>query len=414
MKILFISRRFYPEILGGGQISPLYIAKALANMGHKVRVCTFKDTPGDKEEVVEGIPISRLHMPKLKFLSKFSNVDYMYLNMAKLSSKIIRREKPDVLHLLNLESIPFSAYYYKKKFRLPITATVNGPLFGCFTGDAIDYRGDICMDCKVFKRFRCSVKKWGSLRGSLYYGYSHWYMRLYRFSYKYVDNFFVVSKAMQPFLINMGVPERKIKLIHNPVQINNKIKTSLKDKLGLKGKKVILYVGRLSKLKGVQYTLEAMSNIDNAVFLVIGEKRGDYSYFFKLSKNLNLKEKVKFIGFVQHEKIGQYYSIADLAVLLGEYYEPLSRFLLESCSYGLPIVARNIGGNSDIVEDGKNGILLDDCNPETVSKAILQILSDNRLYKKMSDNCIKKIKSQYLPEIIGKKLVLNYRQLVHT
>jgi glycosyltransferase involved in cell wall biosynthesis len=163
MKVMFISRRFYPDVLGGGEISAFYIARAVKKQGKNVVVCTFTNKKL-KIEIMDGIKVYRIPIPKIK-LSRLSNLDYMYFQMAKLASKFIEKEKPQILHLLNFESVPFSAIYYKKKFKIPIVATVNGPLFGCYTGLSIDYKKEVCTNCRVFKRYFCSVDKWGYLQG---------------------------------------------------------------------------------------------------------------------------------------------------------------------------------------------------------------------------------------------------------
>ena len=110
----------------------------------------------------------------------------------------------------------------KKKLKCPIVATVNGPNFGCFVQNGIDYNRDTCIDCKLGKRFLCSTKNWGTLKGITYYGYSLWYMNMLKTSYKYIDKFFAVSSAMVPLLNNMGVPENKIVVINNSIEIKKK------------------------------------------------------------------------------------------------------------------------------------------------------------------------------------------------
>ncbi|MFH2021122.1 MAG: glycosyltransferase family 4 protein [archaeon] len=391
MNVVFISRRFYPEVVGGGQLSGFYIAKSVKNQGNKVDVITFSDK--NKEIVIDGIKIHVLKISTLNSFPKLSNMDYMYIQMARLSSKHIRKIDPDIIHLLNWESIPLSAVYYKLRFRKRIVATANGPIFGCFTQNSIDYNGRTCINCQVLKRLRCATSNWGSVKGLFYYLYSLYFMNMLKFSYKYVDSFAAVSSAMVPLLENIGIPRKKIEIIHNPVEIKKKEQTDLKKRLGIKGK-VIIYVGRLAKAKGVQHTINAMRDV-NATFLVIGEKRDYYDKLNQLVKELKLEKKVIFVGFVENNRLVDYYSIADAAVHVPDFFEPYSRFLIEACSFGIPIVASNIGGNKDII-DG-NGILVQKI--ETLSVSINGVLSKANVYK---NNSLKLARELSL-DSIGKK-----------
>lgn len=398
MKVLYISRRFYPEVIGGGQVSGLFIAKSLKAQGCEVYVCTF--TEGKYRELdIDGVKIFQIPIKKLNFSPRLSNMDFMYFEMAIHASKIIDKVRPDVIHLLNFESIPGAAIYYKLKYKIPIYATVNGPGFGCFVQSAIDYKEDICIKCRVFKRYFCSKKYWG-LKGNLYYIYSLWYMGLLRLSYNYVDKFFAVSHAMVPVLTNIGVKEKNISIIYNPIEPMKIRSTGLKKKLGIENKKIILFIGRLTKAKGVENVIKSMVGIDNAIYLVVGKKTNDYNEFQRLVDNLGLNDKVLFTDYVDHKEIVEYYSIADVCVLVERFYEPLSRFLLEATVYGVPIITNDVGSNKEVAYFNKKiNHIVKYGNIEELRTTILKVLKSNK--KGVAPNFLS-------PEIIGKKIYAEY------
>jgi len=233
---------------------------------------------------------------------------------------------------------------------------------------------------------------------------------LLKISYKYVNNFFAVSNSMTPVLKNMGVPSKKISIIHNPINEKRKEKTDLKKRLGITSKKVILYAGRLSKEKGIQHTIRALKHIKDSVFLIIGEKRDYYSELVKLVHKLRLDKKVRFVGYVENNKLGEFYSISNVVSFPCNLYESLSRMLLESLAFGVPIVASNIAGNKDIIIQGKNGYLLDKVDPLSLSNAINKILKNPQLENKMVSECRKKI-CEFIPETIGLKLLEEYKRV---
>ena len=356
MRILFISRRFYPNIVGGGEISAYYLAKSVKLQGHEVFVLTFTNDKEVKIQKTDGITIFQVPLPRLKNFKILSGMDYMYLQIAKLSLKYGKKIQPDLIHLLNFVSIHLTSIYLKKKLKCPIVATVNGPNFGCFVQNGIDYNRNSCVNCKLGKRFLCSVNHWGNMKGSVYYGYSLWYMSMLKKSYQYIDKFFAVSSAMVPLLNNMNVPNKKIVVIHNPIEIKKKIKTNLKKKLCKNNKKIILYAGRLAHDKGIEQTLHAIKEIKNVVYIIVGKKKGQYSYFKELTIKLKIQNKVKFIGYVDNKDLIKYYSIADLVLLPCSVYESLSRMLIEALSFGIPLIANDVGGNKDIITNQVNGV----------------------------------------------------------
>lgn len=407
MKILFVSRRFFPEMTGGGQISALRIAQAVQDQGTTVQVLTFTDKK-DFEEKVKGVKVIRKKMPSLKMARRFSNLDYMYWQMRDQTEKIVEQFKPDVVHLLNFESIPYTAQRLKKRWpNLVITATVNGPIFGCFTQLGIDWRDNPCLKCTVGKRFLDCFSRWG-IRGPIYWLYSLWYMPLLRRSYKSVDKFFIVSKAMSPILSGMKVPESKMQVIHNPIDIFPKKKSNLKKKLKIGNRKVILYAGRVEKDKGVHTVIEAMKKVDNAVFVIVGWGK-DIQEFKELASDIS--ERVKFIGYVKPKELAEYYSIADLVAFPCTIYESLSRMLLEAASYSVPLIVSDRGGNSEIVQSGYNGVVLKQNTVDELAKQIKRLVDNNQLRKRMGQNAKKSIKENFSPKKIGKKLVDAYTRI---
>ncbi|HDJ89113.1 MAG TPA: glycosyltransferase family 1 protein [Thermoprotei archaeon] len=420
MRILFITRRFYPDIIGGGEVSAYHIAKSLVDLDNDVFVLTF--TEGKfKKEIIDGIKIYRypIFYTKIPILSHFLNLEGMYIQMAYRTLKFLDKIKPDVVHLLNIESIFFTSFILKIK-GIPSFATINGPMISCYVGDCVDYRGNSCIKCSPKKMFFCIMNK-GKTSFIGYFGrffkfiYGVFHILELKFFAKKIDKLFPVSKAIKKLLIENGFNEDKLEVIHNPIPISDKIKTNLKEKLNIQNRRVILYAGRVTEEKGVHRVVEAMRYIDNAIFLIVG--RGSYCrvktpYYKSLEemvKKYDLKEKVKFIGYVEPDNMKEYYSIADLVVLPCTIYESLSRMLLEACSYGIPIIASNVGGNSEIVEDGKNGILLKTLETEELVKAIKYILENPKIYEEMSKYCKEKVRKKFSLEIIGGKILDEYK-----
>jgi len=144
--------------------------------------------------------------------------------------------------------------------------------------------------------------------------------------------------------------------------------------------KVILYVGRLERLKGLDTLLEAISLLEqrDINLLVVGGLYNleELSRLKKICRNLDLDQNVHFIGSINRKELKYYYNSSDLCVL-PSYYESFGLSALEASACGIPVIASKRGGLSSIVLDKKTGYLLQwRCPGPFVDK--LEILLNNR------------------------------------
>ncbi|MBH59814.1 MAG: hypothetical protein CL907_01345 [Dehalococcoidia bacterium] len=125
--------------------------------------------------------------------------------------------------------------------------------------------------------------------------------------------------------------------------------------------KTILYVGRLERLKGLDTLLEALSQLEqkDINLLVVGGLYNleEVSRLKRICRNLDLDQKVHFLGSVTRRELKYYYNSSDVCVL-PSYYESFGLSALEAAACGVPVIASKRGGLSSIVLDKKTGYLL--------------------------------------------------------
>lgn len=150
------------------------------------------------------------------------------------------------------------------------------------------------------------------------------------------------------------------------------------------GKQIVLYVGKLIEVKGVEYLLRAFAQVlsqNPKVFLVLigdGDRRRDLE---QEAKRLKIARSVEFLGALPHSEIIPNYQMADLVVLpsivtsRGE-TEGMPVVILEAFASGKPVVASRIGSIEDVIEDGKNGILVPPRDPGALADGILRLLRE--------------------------------------
>ncbi len=414
MKLLLVSRRYYPEVIGGGQISAHAIAQALVCAGHDVRVLTFNANNKRIDEKINGVTIVRLPIRELTFFPRLSNLEWMYYEMRRQTQAYLSEFTPDLIHALNGESVPAIAPL-SKKVGIPFVATVNGPWFFCFPGEGVDSKGNDCLGCTVKQRFTESILKWGcegflsKIKAFFYFMYSYPHMYLIQKSLRQASMLLPVSNGFAHRLIKLGYPKEKIRVTHNPMTSHRKVFTQIKQQLSIpSNNKIILFAGRLTETKGVQNMIKALTNLPTVHAIIVG--KGPYEQVLKqLSQDLRVANRVHFTGFINPDNIKFYYSVADIVIMAGTFYEALGRMLLEACSYGVPVIATNKAGNPDIIEHGKNGYLLETQEIAELVECILKILKYPARAKAMGIAGQKKIATEFVPSRIAKDLTLAYQ-----
>lgn len=132
--------------------------------------------------------------------------------------------------------------------------------------------------------------------------------------------------------------------------------------LNLNGEKVLLYVGRLERLKGIDTLFKAVAQLDHPDGIrlyVAGGSRGapGMRRLLCLARDLGIRHKVKFLGSIPQERLKTYYNAADICVL-PSYYESFGFAALEAAACGKPVVASRVGGLTTVVKDGVTGFLV--------------------------------------------------------
>lgn len=212
-------------------------------------------------------------------------------------------------------------------------------------------------------------------------------IRLYQWietkSLKFIDAVVLVNKAMlsKPRIKNYNV--KKFYIINNGIPINgyrdNNCELDSEIAAFCKEGFVVGSIGRLSEEKGFDYLIEAVNllakKIDNLKLIIIGEgpKR---EYLYKKTVTLKLADRIFLPG---HRNCGsKYLPLLDVFVL-PSLNEGLPITILEAMMAKTPIVATRVGGIPDVLQNGKGGLLIEPCNPQSLAKAIMEIRENKRL-----------------------------------
>jgi D-inositol-3-phosphate glycosyltransferase len=187
--------------------------------------------------------------------------------------------------------------------------------------------------------------------------------------------------------------------------------------------RMVLFVGRIEPLKGVDTLIQAMSCLQlkdgHKVHLaIIGgdpsaspqEMSAEMTRLQKLCDDLCVGQLVVFLGKRDQDRLPYYYSAAELLVM-PSHYESFGMVALEAMACGTPVIASEVGGLAYLVRDGETGFTVPDQEPELLSEKINWLLDDHDLHRTMSERAVEYAQA-YAWEKVAAQIVDVYKELL--
>ncbi len=200
---------------------------------------------------------------------------------------------------------------------------------------------------------------------------------------------FVSKEALQDGCTRLRIPKEKAVMIYNPIvddTLLGRSKEAVKHPwfIERKAQPIILAVGRLTRQKGFSYLLEALCRVRESVparLAIIGEGE-EHQRLITLTETLGLKDEVLFLGFQSNPY--KFMARADVFAL-SSLYEGLPTVLVEAMACGVPVISmRCPSGPEEIITDGVNGLLVPPADPHALAEAIVKMLTNPEMARKMA------------------------------
>ncbi len=202
----------------------------------------------------------------------------------------------------------------------------------------------------------------------------------------------ISNNVEQKWNHKMVLPFKKSYVLHTGSLIDSP--SDYKKSFSSKGAN-ILFAGRLIESKGVQDLIRGLNligdNIGEYHLDVVGS--GPYKSELESLANQMIPGKVSFVGFVNN--IEEYYKKADLCVFPSYEFEGLMNVVIESMSFGCPVITTSGNGNEEIIEDGVDGYIVESKNIKFLSNKIASVILNKDDMYKISTNAVKKIRNNF-------------------
>ena len=158
-------------------------------------------------------------------------------------------------------------------------------------------------------------------------------------------------------------------------------------RLGHPGRRVLLFVGRIQPLKGLDLAVQALAEIDDAVLWAVGGPSGadgpaELERVQKLAGDLGVADRLLILPPRPHHELADYYRAADVC-LVPSLTESFGLVALEAAACGTPVVAASVGGLRSILVDGETGLLVEGRDPLEWATAVALLLDDRDLAASM-------------------------------
>lgn len=296
------------------------------------------------------------------------------------------KEKPDIIHAHWILPQGFTAAIVSKLLHIPFVVTAHA-------GDVFP------LDKPVFRLLsRFSINAAAAVTANS------------KYTKAAVEK--IANKAVH--VIPMGVD---LKLF---CSASSAAAAAVRKKYAIRGK-MLLFVGRLAEKKGVTYLISAMASVINefpgARLVVVGDGP-EKAALQRQAQQLGLSGSIIFAGSVPNSQLPPYYKAADVFVLpsivdsRGD-TEGLGVVLLEAIASGTAVVASRIGGIPDIVIHNRTGLLVEQKNPGQLAEAVVSLLKNRQLAKKLSAAARKRVEARFSWKSVSDEFAAVYGSVLH-
>ncbi len=193
-------------------------------------------------------------------------------------------------------------------------------------------------------------------------------------------------------------------------------KVEARRQLGFSDERIILFVGRIEALKGVDILINAAamleSDIECSVLIVGGDdaSRAEVAELQTLASDLGIGHRVAFVGAVDHDKLPLFYNAADVCVV-PSHYESFGLVAVEAMACGIPVVASRVGGLTGTVKDGETGYLIPLLCPEPFAERLEMLLDNESLRRNLGEAAVEAVARYSWDNVAGAVLDV-YNQLM--
>jgi glycosyltransferase involved in cell wall biosynthesis len=436
VRVLFTVHQFFPDHRAGVEIVTLGLAKELKKRGHEPYVLAAKRSvsgsgigPGEIEDYeYEGIPVRRVGRPEEGF-SRPYRLNYQNDALAVRSREYAEEVDPDLVHLMHLQGLSAGVVPVFKEFGVPVVYTAADFWTICPVVDLRRHDGVMCTGPEVSHCVRCIADRNPNPRlkdavsrapGAVLKGagllsrtpaarFSGQLRQIgavaerpeyIRKSMESVDLFLAYTRLTRDLLAANGIGAGKTYVSHYGVDTSH-----IPDTRGERPAPPPLrvgFVGTLAPHKGCDVLVRAFGALPemDATLHIHGDTGRYAEYVEELRELAGEDGRITFHGAFSRGEVGEIFSGLDVLVVPSRWYENAPGVIFEAFAAGVPVVATNLGGMSEFVRPGENGLLFELEDAKDLAHRLQRLAEEPGLLRKLEEG-IEPVKTveEYVDEV---------------
>jgi glycosyltransferase involved in cell wall biosynthesis len=380
MRILQVIQFFSPK--HGGSFAVAYeLTKHLSNLGHKVTVITTDfELDNNFTKYFDGVEVIQFHCQYNigGFLISSSMKKYLRENIGRF----------DIIHMHNFRTYQnVIVHRYAKKNNVPYILQAHGSIPRIMGKKSLKYAYDMFYGNKLLKD---------------------------------ASKVIAVSNLEVNHYVKMNVSTEKVITIPNGIDVDSFIdipkKGSFREKYNIAEKHIVLYLGRLHEIKGIDFLIRTYSELiqekKDVILIFAGPDDGYLHKAQSLVKELKLENNVKFIGLVNG--LEKYAAYVDADVLIyPSIFEIFGLVPFEAIMCGTPVIVTDNCGCGRLIEESRMGYLVEYGDLHSLKEKIIGILEDSQQSSVFIDNGKNFISKKLSWETVVKNIEGSYENCIH-
>jgi glycosyltransferase involved in cell wall biosynthesis len=398
----------YPDkgAAGGIGTATRILAHALSELGHRVTVIAEVEDVGAGRyndgavEVIRYEPgifsyraafriLRTLPIPKIR-KEKLLQLDYSLQRAASLDRMLVRLVRDEEIDIVEFPEWDFPAFFFARRSPVPVVVKAHSPHFLIEEGMSIP---------RPRRNYAKLVCERDTLRNA--------------------DLVIAVADAVGKRVARKyGIPNRRMAHIPYAFRLAG-VPTECPDR---NSTGVMLQLGRIEPTKGHDITAAAfpdiVKRIPNVSWHILGEpayhQYTTHSYTDKVRSKIErdgLADKVRFLGVKPHSEVPAILAESDV-LLQPSRFENYSLAILEAMYAGTAVVASDVGGSAEVLDNGKAGVLVPSCNPAELAKATVTLLSNDKERERLRRAAWETVRERNNPALIAEEHVKHYTALL--
>jgi glycosyltransferase involved in cell wall biosynthesis len=409
VKILMVDKYFF--IMGGAERYYFELKNILEQHGHQVIPFSMQH-PRNFPSAWSDYFVSNIEFnghSKLQQLAQSPKIvsRVLYSQEAKAAiTKLIERVKPDIAHLHMIDhQLSPSILHALQRYDIPVVQTCHQYKLVCPSYRLLVMRENrICEKCVTGNFYhavleRCHKDSVAASALIAFESYLHKWLRVYDL----IRLFHVPSRFLGRKFRDSGVSDKRIWQQFYTIDLRHYPFSEVFEDY-------FVYYGRLSGEKGILTLLRAMQEVNKSKLLIIGDgpQRAELENFATAHKLSN----VVFTGSKSGKELTQLVSRAKFVVVPSEWYDNSPLVIYESFAMGRPVIATNLGGMPELIEDGVNGRLFAPKDADGLSRIINEMLNDEKVLRQMGQAGRATAEREFAPEVHYQKIYEVYQRLI--